>query len=75
MWMDVIHGYINPVLIEYIEVVSKASKPIIVLHMVSGRAMDIEGDLARDILEYARMNKVQFTKKLFNPVGLNGETS
>lgn len=74
MWIDIIHGYINEAAIEYIEFVSDGNITTVVLHLISGRTVDVTGELARRIIEYARANKVQFVDRLYNPVGLNGIT-
>ena len=74
MYIDVNVGYVNESGIEYIEIILNGNVTKIALHLISGRSVEVEGELARRILEYARMNKVQFMSKLLNPVGLNGET-
>lgn len=73
MYIDINTGYINESAIEHIEIVSNGNVTKIVLHLISGQGVEVKGELARRILEYARMNKVQFMSKLLNPVGLNGE--
>ncbi len=72
MWIDIVHGYISEAAIEYIEVVTDGSTTRIKLNMVSGRIVEVTGELARRILEYADRNKVQFVDRLDSPVGLNG---
>lgn len=74
MWIDITYGYINEGTIEYIELVSDGNVTQVLMHLISGRTIEITGESARRILEYARSNKVQFVEKLFNPVGLNGVT-
>lgn len=72
MWIDIVHGYISEAAIEYIEVVTDGSTTRIKLNMASGRIVEVTGELARRILEYADRNKVQFVDRLDSPVGLNG---
>lgn len=74
MWIDITYGYINETTIEYIEIISDGSTTGISMHLISGRAIEITGESARRILEYAQSNKVQFVDNLLNPVGLNGVT-
>jgi cyanophycinase-like exopeptidase len=74
MWIDINKGYISESTIEYVERKVDGSATAICIHLVSGRTIDITGELSRRILEYVDSNKVQFVDQLYNPVGLNGIT-
>lgn len=74
MWIDIIHGYVNESCIEFIENMSVGDGVKVRLHTVSGRTIDVSGIFAINILNYARLNKVQFVSQLQNPVGLSGGT-
>lgn len=71
MWIDINQGFISESTIEYIERVGDGSTTTIRLNLISGRTVEVTGELARRILEYADRNKVQFVDRLDNPVGLN----
>lgn len=72
MYIDIIQGYVSEEAIEYIEKVVDGNKTSIRIHLISGRSIEMTGELARRILEYADRNKVQFLDNLDSPVGLNG---
>lgn len=72
MYIDIIQGYVSEEAIEYIEKVVDGNKTSIKIHLISGRSIEMTGELARRILEYADRNKVQFLDNLDSPVGLNG---
>jgi hypothetical protein len=72
MWIDIVRGYVREEAIEHIEFISVGNVTSIRLHMISGKTIEIAGELARRILEYADRNKVQFVDRLDSPIGLNG---
>jgi hypothetical protein len=72
MYIDIVHGYVSEEAIEYIEKVADGNVTSISLNLISGRTVEVTGELARRILEYADRNKVQFVDRLDSPVGLNG---
>lgn len=72
MYIDIVHGYVNESAIEYIELIVDGTTTSVSLHMISGRTVEVTGELARRILEYADRNKVQFVNRLDTPVGLDG---
>jgi hypothetical protein len=74
MWIDIVKGYVSESTIEYLELVSDGNVTSIRMHLISGRTIDITGELARRILEYADRNKVEFVDRLYNPIGLDGLT-
>ena len=74
MWIDITKGYISEGVIEYIERVTDGNVTSVKLHLISGRTVEVTGELARRILEYADRNKVQFIDNLDSPIGL-GSTS
>jgi hypothetical protein len=74
MWIDVAYGYINEDCVEFIEDISAEGNVKIRLHTISGRTIDMSGVFASNVLNYARLNKVQFVTRLRNPVGLDGDT-
>jgi predicted translin family RNA/ssDNA-binding protein len=74
MWIDINKGYISESTIEYIELVVDGNVTSIRMHLISGRTIDITGELARRILEYASRNKVEFLDRLYNPINLDGLT-
>lgn len=72
MWINIIHGYVREEAIEHIEFVVDGNVTSLLLHMISGKTVQVSGELARRILEYADRNKVQFVDRLNSPIGLNG---
>jgi hypothetical protein len=73
MWIDIIHGYINKDAIDFIEDL-KDGQNTVLLHMRGGEKIELKGKIAVNVLDYVRLNKVQFVDQLYNPVGLNGVT-
>jgi hypothetical protein len=71
MWIDINQGYINENTIEYLEKINEGNKTSLRFHLISGRVVEIEGELARRILEYAVTNKVFFMDTIFSPIGQN----
>jgi hypothetical protein len=74
MYIDINKGFISESTIEYIEEIVDGNVTSICIHLISGRTIEITGELARRILEYASRNKVEFLDRLYNPIDLNGLT-
>ena len=72
MYIDIVQGYVSESTIEYIEKIVDGNVTSVKLNLVSGRTVEVTGELARRILEYADRNKVQFVDRLDTPIGLDG---
>jgi hypothetical protein len=74
MYIYINKGYISESSIEYIELVADGNVTSIRVHLISGRTVEVTGELARRMLEYADRNKVEFLDRLYNPINLDGLT-